>query len=148
DRLEAVSLEGLELVEHEWPLQTGETVVLKPGRMFCQPEEATLHGAPGDSQDPGRLSHRHAGEQQPQEWGVEMRLLLVPVGPERLPGKASPAEPAAEALHEMGPAARRVPAISAKEAEGGLKMGNASGVGATWRNKHSDLPCDAIAGGP
>jgi len=84
-RLVAVPLEGLQLVEHERPVERLQAVGVEPGGMAGQPEEAVLDGPAGDTQDAGGLAQRDAGEHQAEKRRVQVRLLLVAVGPEGLP---------------------------------------------------------------
>jgi hypothetical protein len=117
DRLVAVGLEALQLVEHEGAGKPSvfQAVGVEAGGVAGQPEESPLDGAPGDAEDAGSLAQGHAGDHEPQAGGIEIWLLVVPIGAEGLARKAVAAQEAAEALHGMSAAARLIAAVALKD---------------------------------
>jgi hypothetical protein len=122
--LVAIRLERFELVELKRPGErsVSETVGMPIGRMASEPEEAPLDRTPGHLEDLGGLAQTDAGDHEPEEWSIDVRLLLTKVGAERLTGEGASAPAATEALNRVGSTAGIVPTGARGDWESGVKI--------------------------
>jgi hypothetical protein len=110
--------------------------------MRGEPPRPALHGATRDAERSRRLTLTHAGDDETEERGIEIRLLLPPIGTKGLTRETSAATPASETWHLVWPAMRLIATGSHEESGVGFGERTARRVRAVRWKEHQQVSAD------